>query len=686
MKNGLPLVFFLIALFGQSFASISDEDTVATIYLNNSIIISAQRFESNTFERYESTSVLNQSQISSVSPMSMPQTMAYVPGVFIQKTNHGGGSAFVRGLTGYQTLMMLDGIRLNNSTFRSGPNQYLNTIDPLMISRVEVLRGNGSVQYGSDAIGGTIQMFSNTPEFAEHGWHVGGDIYGKIWSSEMEKTARGSLNVASSRFAMMTDFTYKDLGDIIAGDDLGTESPTGYDEYSIDFKGIYKVGTKHQLTGAYQFLKQMDVPLYHKLVTEEYHRYHFNPQQRQLGYLRFDSFYRNKFFSEVRYTISYQNSLEAREKQKTGSAVFTEEKDDVHTTGASVEIVTEIKKNWTASSGVEYYHDKVLSSSYSENMETGEFQTTRGLYPDNSFYDNFAVFTLHSLTMKRWNIAAGIRYNLVQLQAKDTLFGNTTIRPDALVGNLGAVYKLNKNHHLTAGINSSFRAPNINDVSSFGIADFRYEVPSYDLRPETSINTEIGYKVLFDRFSGAFGLFQNKLNHLIVNMPSTYNGMDSLDGYKVYTRENVKEAVILGGEIETEAKISNSLIAFGNLSYTYGQNTSDNEPLRRIPPINGRAGLKALFLNRFSAMGECFFAGAQRRLAEGDKADDRIAEGGTDGWMVLNLYAGYDHKLINLTISAQNIFNEAYRTHGSGIDGIGRSFWLSLRIRINPAE
>ena len=686
MKIILLLFLYLLVLFGQTYAGISDDDSVATIYLNNTIIISAQRFESNSFERYESTALLNQSQISSVSPMSMPQTMAYVPGVFVQKTNHGGGSAFVRGLTGYQTLMMLDGIRLNNSTYRSGPNQYLNTIDPLMISRVEVLRGNGSVQYGSDAIGGTIQMFSCTPEFEEQGWHIGGDIYGKFWSSDMEQTGRGAINVASSRFAMMSGFTYKDLGEIVAGGNLGTENPTGYNEYSLDFKGIYKVGTKHQVTGVYQFLKQQNVPLYHKLVTEEYHRYYFEPQQRTLGYLRFESFYGKRFLSEVRYTISYQNSLEVREKQKTGSPVFTTEKDDVHTIGASVEILSEINHSWIASYGMEYYHDEVLSGSHSQNMETGESKTLRGLYPDNSLYDNFAVFTLHSFTKKKWNVAVGLRYNLVQLQVEDTLFGNTTLLPDALVGNFGIVYKLNDNHHLTGGINSSFRAPNINDVSSFGIADFRYEVPSYDLKPETSINTEIGYKALFDRFSCAFSLYHNNLNDLIANVPSTYNGMDSLDGYKVYTRKNVKEAVIMGSEIETEVKVSAALLAFGSLSYTYGQNISDEEPLRRIPPINGRVGLRALFLERLKVMGEYFFAGAQRRLAAGDKADDRIAEGGTDGWLVVNLYADYDHQWFSLILSAQNIFNEAYRIHGSGIDGIGRSYWLSVRVRINQAK
>ena len=87
-------------------------------------------------------------------------------GVWMQKTNHGGGSPFIRGLTGYYTLILTDGIRFNNSTFRSGPNQYLVTIDQSTLQRMEVLRGQGSVQYGSDAIGGVAQLFFREPEFA----------------------------------------------------------------------------------------------------------------------------------------------------------------------------------------------------------------------------------------------------------------------------------------------------------------------------------------------------------------------------------------------------------------------------------------------------------------------------------------------------------------------------------------
>lgn len=687
MNFRLYLLFVIVLTIDIGvWASSEDSDTISTIYLNNSLIISAQRFETNAFERPESVGYLGKTQLQGLSPMSMPEALSHIPGVWIQKTNHGGGSAFIRGLTGYQTLLMMDGIRLNNSTYRSGPNQYLNTIDPLMISNIEVLRGGGSVQYGSDAIGGTIHMLSSDPKFSDNGMKVSGTLYSKYWSSDMEKTIRGQVNLGTKNFAFVGGFTYKDLGDIRAGGELGTLTPTGYEEYSMDFKGVYKFNNKHHLTTAYQHLKQMDVPLYHKIAPGDYQIYRFNPQQRDLAYLRLESYYTNKIFSELKYTISFQRSLEVREKQKTGSVDFVEEKDDVNTLGANFEIISNINKSWKITTGIEFYNDNVGSRAQSTNLETMEVNQLRGLYPDGSTNDNFALYTLHSYKLNRWNFTAGLRYNYIQLNIKDTTFGNTIISPDALVGNVGVVYKLNANHHLTANINSAFRAPNINDVSSFGIADFRYEVPSYNLKPETSLNKEIGYKIRYSKFSGALHLFHNKLNDLITNVPGQHNGADSLDGYKVYKRENINEAGLYGGELELEAKFSKSIVGFGNISYTHGQNLSKDEPMRRIPPMNGRLGLRSNFSQHIFMMAEWVFAATQERLSPGDIADDRIADGGTPGWNIVNIYSGYEHKYFSLNASLQNLFDSAYRIHGSGIDGVGRSFWISVKININPAS
>jgi hemoglobin/transferrin/lactoferrin receptor protein len=61
-------------------------------------------------------------------------------------------------LTGYHTLLMVDGIRVNDSVLRAGPNDLWGTVDPRSIGRLEVVYGSSSVLYGSDSMGGTVNI------------------------------------------------------------------------------------------------------------------------------------------------------------------------------------------------------------------------------------------------------------------------------------------------------------------------------------------------------------------------------------------------------------------------------------------------------------------------------------------------------------------------------------------------
>ena len=116
-------------------------------------ILSASRRNTSSLRLPFASSVLNVPTQSENIPRTVPESLSIIPGVFVQKTNHGGGSPFIRGLTGNQTLILIDGIRLNNSTFRYGPNQYLNTIDPFSVNKIEVLRGRPLLVYASQALG-----------------------------------------------------------------------------------------------------------------------------------------------------------------------------------------------------------------------------------------------------------------------------------------------------------------------------------------------------------------------------------------------------------------------------------------------------------------------------------------------------------------------------------------------------
>jgi outer membrane receptor protein involved in Fe transport len=103
--------------------------------------------------------------------------------------------------------------------------------------------------------------------------------------------------------------------------------------------------------------------------------------------------------------------------------------------------------------------------------------------------------------------------------------------------------------------------------------------------------------------------------------------------------------------------------------------------MRRIPPLNGRFGLEYRKSN-FFVRSELLFASKQDRLAQGDKDDNRIGKNGTAAWQIINIYSGYKYKWLNINLSAQNLTNKDYRTHGSGINGVGRSLWLTLNVEI----
>ncbi|MEL6257245.1 MAG: TonB-dependent receptor, partial [Bacteroidota bacterium] len=611
-------------------------------------------------------------------PRSLPEALIGTNGVWVQKTNHGGGSPFVRGLTGNQTLLLIDGIRLNNSTYRYGPNQYFNTLDVFSLEKAEILRGTGSVQYGTDALGGAIQLISKNPEFSAGGIKLSGNLYGKWMNRDMEKTLRADLNLGTERFAIHGGISFRDFGDLYAGGDLGTQAPSAYDEWATDIKAKFIPTKNHLLTLAFQKLRQENVGRYDQVAQRGYQSYFFDPQERSLTYARYTIKGNNNWANEINLTVSLQNSLEGRRKQRENSKLLSREEDKVDTWGATFELKSRFNAKWTASSGLEWYSDKVGSRTEILNTSTNEIQARRGLYPEGSTTDNLAIFSLHRFESKNWIWDAGLRYNIIQVDIQDDLFGSVEISPDALVGNLGLMYKLSKYQRIYGSINSGFRAPNINDLSSFGSFDSGIEVPTNSLQPERSYSGEIGYKIFNQDVAAAISVFYTSLNNLITRVPSTFNGSSNFNGEAVFTKANTAEAFLRGFEIDATYTINQKLEAYGRLAYIYGQDVSKDEPLRRMPPLNGMLGLNVQANANSSLRAEYLFAGLQDRLSGGDISDHRIANGGTPGWNLVNLYANYSLSFVQLGVGFQNVFNEAYRIHGSGVDGYGRSLWLSV--------
>jgi hemoglobin/transferrin/lactoferrin receptor protein len=238
------------------------DSTIAKTEFLNQIVVSENRSENLLFQTPSSITVLDPKSLKTYLPRTLPEALIGINGVFVQKTNHGGGSPFLRGLTGNQTLILIDGIRLNNSTFRYGPNQYLNTIDPFSVAKIEVLKGSGSVQYGTDAIGGTIQMFTTEPDFDRK---LKVNVLSRIATQKMEHSARGELSYGTTKYALSGAFGVRSFGDLVGGTSTGVQRPSGYKEQTANLKTKTRIG-RGILTLAHQYFEAQNIPIYHKIV------------------------------------------------------------------------------------------------------------------------------------------------------------------------------------------------------------------------------------------------------------------------------------------------------------------------------------------------------------------------------------------------------------------------------------
>ncbi|MCP9770492.1 TonB-dependent receptor [Lacihabitans sp. LS3-19] len=664
----MNLLFFL--QISATIISSGPDSSINKTNLLNEVVVTANRSESRIFSIPATISSVNSKYIESHLSRTTPEILMGTAGVFVQKTNHGGGSPFVRGLTGNQTLLLVDGIRLNNSTFRYGPNQYFNTIDPFSISKIEVLKGEGSVAYGSDALGGTIQVFTKDPIFSS-GFH--GNVYGRMGTQNIEQTGRAEISYGFKNAAIMADFTRRNFGDLPGGKNTGIQKNSGYGEQMGNFKSIFKI-KKGILTLAHQYFEASDVPVYHKIQLEDYKVNQFTVQKRNLSYAKYSVKTKSLLFEQINTTLSRQKTNEKRESQKNGAPNLTEENDQIGTTGLNINFQSNFSKNWKASSGIEAYHDVVQSDKKLHLANPSN--PSRGLYPDGSSASSYAVYSLHSYTINKWSFSVGHRFNIIDLRIKDETLGTSELNFKSAVPSIAISYFPNTNSHSYFRYNRGFRAPNIDDMGTLGIVDFRYEIPAYDLKPEFADNFELGYKFQSNPIAITGSIFYNKLSNLITRVKVDEQ---VINGYPVYIKENVESASLKGFELDLEGKINKSLKYFGNLTYTYGQNITKNEPLRRTPPTFGRTGIEFSKSN-FVLRPEFLFASAQKRLASGDISDNRIGPEGTAPWQILNVFSSYSWKSISLNLALQNLGNADYRLHGSGINGVGRSAILGLKL------
>ncbi len=654
------------------------------------IVVTATKSEQDPFQIPQNVSVISGAEIEERIPSTTPDLLAREPGILVQKTNLGGGSPFIRGLTGKQILLLVDGVRLNTSLTRYGPHQYLNTIDPGQIERIEIVRGPMSVLYGSDAMGGTINVITKKREDLDPGCDWGGIAYGQYGSAARERTGRLRFEGNLSSFGFMTGASYKGFSDLTGGRGVGLQEPTGYEEMDADGKFNFRIGTDHEIIVATQFVRQFHVPKTSEVTLGGKEKYDYEPQTRHLTYLRYEgSNIAGRWLDLARATLAYSIQEEGEEVIADDPLLETRERNEANTLGVTLHLMSNLGVCGLLSYGAEFYHDRIGSRKEEINLDSHTITQVKSAFPDGADYSSFGAYLQDEIRLPGpFSLVVGGRYSRVDTEGEldDPGAGEThtlSLETDNFSGMAHLRIDLLDSFAVIFGVAQGFRAPNMEDF--FGKVDFSSEIPNTDLEPESSVNYEAGLKLKMSRMTGNLFYYFSTYDDLIDRAEVGFtdgngNGVQDAGEESIFQRWNVGRARIQGVEMDALLALTDRLSLSGTFSWTQGDDLTSDEPLRRIPPAHGSLAVRYDFQDGLWAEASGLFAARQDRLSQGDKDDPRIPEGGTPSYAVFSLAGGatlFDR--LELTLMVENIGNVRYKTHGSGIYGPGTNFMAGCR-------
>lgn len=366
-------------------ADSSDDQLEPSDKTLGTIVVTATRSAEPAFDSPYAVDVVSARKISENFYRTTPESLRDIPAVMVQKTSHGQGSPFIRGFTGFRNLLLIDGIRLNNSVFRDGPNQYWNTVDAFSIERLEVVKGPSSVLYGSDAIGGTVNAITQNPyAYIDSGEGRGfsGRGYYRVSSAENSHTGRGEASLGlDDHTGFLFGATGKHFGNLVGGQDIGRQPDTGYDEYDTDFKVEHFFNPYTRLVAMHQRVRQNNVPRTHRTIfSKSFEGTSLGSeiqrdldQERELTYIQLHAENIDSFFDTLRISLSNQRQSESRHRIRppSGGGPGPNRVDfqgfDVDTLGfwAQLESQSPVGR---LTYGIEYYHDNVNSFSSTSTL------------------------------------------------------------------------------------------------------------------------------------------------------------------------------------------------------------------------------------------------------------------------------------------------------------------------------
>lgn len=655
----------------------------------DAISVTATRSAKSSFNTSRAITIIGAPEIGERTVQSMAQLLRGTPGVFVQQTTPGQSTPIVRGLKGSEVLHLVDGMRLNTAFFRNAPNQYMSLLDPMNIERIEVVRGPMSVLYGSDALGGVVNIITPEARFEGDQWQQRGGLRTQLASADNSSLTRVDYAAGKAGFSYAIGAGYQNVNNLHTA--TRTVPFTEFSARGFDGKLLAALGDKRELMVNFQYWKQPKSPRVDELnpgfgqTTPTSAEFFFKPQTRLFIHSRYTEQLDAAVADELAVHWAYQGIKDDRTNRDFGSTQrnFEDNSSELH--AITLQLNKTLNPRAALVYGADFNTDLIESRRSRVDLRNGavSFPTTR--FPDQSRMKTFGAYGEGTFGLTdRFSLTAGGRGSRVSVTlpaadrgvATDLSFNDFTY-------SLGALFVLNEQVHLVSNLGRGFRAPNVFDLGTLGARpNNRFNLPNPALDPEKVLTLDAGFKLQATRWQGELIGYVSRFRDKITSVET---GVVRSDRRIEVQSRNVAKQTIRGAEASARYLFNDALSVFGALTYTRGTEQvpgTAEVPADRIPPLSGRLGV--LWYLRDDLALEAYTQTAQRqdRLSPRDRIDPRINPAGTAGFATGNLRLSWTIDAGQaLTLKLENLADLAYRQHGSGLDEAGRNYVLGYEVR-----
>jgi iron complex outermembrane receptor protein len=640
-------------------------------------VVSVSPEPRSQFEAYQPTSVLVGQELDKQLGMSLGATLESQPGVATRSFGPATARPVIRGLSGDRVTVLQDGARTADLSSQSADHAV--TINPASAQRIEVVRGPATLLYGSNAIGGLVNVITDQiPTTPQQG--AVGNVILDVGSAAKEAGGAADIRVGSGTFALTAGGGGRRSGDVETpeGEVVNSQSRSGFANV-----GLAWTGSTAYVGGSYGYDDtKLGIPVVEGGILQS------TPRKHSVT-LRAGGHDLTGAFDSFRATLAFRRyKHEELEGDEVGTA-FKNNTNEIELMG-SHRALGRLKGSIGA-----WVLDRAFDAAGAEALSPAVDQRA------------FAGFLYEEVTWPHVTFQFAGRVDHARYEPNGEP-DRTFTTGSASAGLLLRPAAANDAITLAVSVARAARYPAVEELFYFGPhpGNFTFEIGNPHIDPEHALGVDLALRWRSGRASGEIAYFRNDIKDYLFRSPVAEDAFDErlsefaarfpdrgigAEEEAPAGDEEEEEAfpiveyvsadsVLQGIEAHADFQLMSRLAAEVGFDYVRGSLKSTDEPLPLIPPLRFRGGLRYQY-NAFQLGGEATITAKQDRVFSTEEP--------TDGYQLLKLFAAYSFQsgaVVNtITARLDNVTDALYRNHLSFIKHLvpemGRNFKLLYSMR-----